>query len=185
LSLPGLPGSGLRLPITIVAAVCGRGGLASSGNRGSGDVRVRSQKDFWCGALFFAVGIAFLVVARDYRVGTAARMGPGFFPTLLGGLLAGLGLLLAVPAIVREGDAFPRLHWRPLLTILASIVVFALLLQPLGFVLAAVVLVVIGGFADPELRPVESIGLAVLLTTFSVGIFVLLLGLPLNLWPDL
>ena len=135
--------------------------------------------------VFFAIGIAFMVIARNYRLGTAARMGPGFFPTILGGLLAGFGLLLAVPAIVRDGDAFPRLHLRPLLAILAAIVVFALLLLPLGFVLAAVALVLIGGFADPELRPVESAGLALLLAAFSVGVFVVLLGLPLNLWPNL
>lgn len=148
-------------------------------------MRIRSQKDFWCGVVFFAIGVAFMVIAREYRLGTAARMGPGFFPTMLGGLLAGLGLLLAVPAIVRDGDTFPRLHLRPLLTILAGIVVFALLLQPLGFVLAAVVLIVVSGFADPELRLVESVGLALLLTAFSVGVFVVLLGLPLSLWPDL
>ena len=148
-------------------------------------MRIRSQKDFWCGVVFLALGIAFMVIAREYRVGTAARMGPGFFPSLLGGLLAGLGLLIAVPAIVRDGDTFPKLQLRPLLTILAGIVVFALLLQPLGFVLAAVVLVLITGFADPELRAVESVGLALVLTAFSVGVFVVLLGLPLNLWPDL
>jgi Tripartite tricarboxylate transporter TctB family len=148
-------------------------------------VKIRSQKDFWCGVVFFAIGIAFVLIARNYRLGTAARMGPGFFPIILGGLLAGLGALLAVPAIVRDGDAFPRLHLRPLLAILAAIVIFALLLQPLGFVLAAVVLIMIGGFADPELRRVESVGLALLLTAFSVGVFVLLLGMPLNLWPNL
>jgi len=148
-------------------------------------VRIRSEKDFWCGVVFFAIGIAFMVIAREYRFGTAARMGPGFFPAILGGLLAGLGLLIALPAIMRDGDAFPKLHLRPLLTILAGIVVFALLLQPLGFVLAAVVLILISGFADPDLRPVESVGLALLLTAFSVGVFVLLLDLPLNLWPDL
>ena len=71
-------------------------------------MRIRSQKDFWCGVLFFAIGIAFMVIARNYRLGTAARMGPGFFPTLLGGLLAGLGLLLAVPAIVRDGERVPQ-----------------------------------------------------------------------------
>jgi len=135
--------------------------------------------------VFFAIGIAFMVIAREYRFGTAARMGPGFFPALLGALLAGLGLLIALPAIVRDGDPFPKLQLRPLLTTLAGIVVFALVLQPLGFVLAAVVLVLISGLADPELRPVESIGLALLLTAFSVGVFVVLLGLPLNLWPDL
>jgi len=148
-------------------------------------VRIRSQKDFWCGVLFIAIGIAFMVVARNYRFGTAARMGPGFFPTLLGGVLAGLGLLLSLPALVHDGDPFPKLHLRPLLTILLGIVVFALLMQPLGFVLAAVILILICGFADPDLRFVESAGLALLITAFCVGVFVVLLGLPLTLWPDL
>jgi putative tricarboxylic transport membrane protein len=131
------------------------------------------------------VGIAFMVLAQRYRLGTPSRMGPGFFPTILGGILAALGLSLTIPALVRSGEPLPRLGLRPLLTILAAIIIFALLLQPLGFVLAALILVLISGFADPELRPAESVGLALLLTTFSVGIFVALLGLPLNLWPNL
>lgn len=112
-------------------------------------------------------------------------MGPGFFPTVLGGILAALGLSLTIPALFRSGAPLPGLGLRPLPTILVAIVVFALLLQPLGFVAAAVVLVLISGLADPELRPIESVGLALLLTAFSVGIFAMLLGLPLNLWPDL
>ena len=135
--------------------------------------------------VFVAIGIAFMVVARNYRFGTAARMGPGFFPTMLGGLLTGLGLLLSIPSLIQNGDAFPKLHLRPLLTILFGIIVFALLMQPLGFVFAAGVLILICGFADPDLRLIESAGLAVLLTAFCVVVFVLLLGLPLNLWPDL
>jgi len=126
-----------------------------------------------------------MVVAQRYRFGTPARMGPGFFPIMLGGILVALGLSLTVPALIRTGEPLSRVHLRPLLTILAAIVVFALLLQPLGFVLAATILVLISGLADPELRPVESVGLALLLTTFSVVIFVMMLGLPLNLWPDL
>lgn len=148
-------------------------------------MRIRSQKDFWCGVLFLAIGIALMLIARNYRFGTAARMGPGFFPAMLGGLLAVLGLTLSIPALARDGDAFPRLHLRPLLTILIGIVIFALVLQPLGFVLSAAILVLVCGLADPELRFVESAGLAVLLTAFCVGVFVALLGLPLNLWPDL
>ncbi|MCC6888403.1 MAG: tripartite tricarboxylate transporter TctB family protein [Hyphomicrobiales bacterium] len=148
-------------------------------------MRIKSQKDFWCGALFVALGVAFVMVARNYRLGTAARMGPGFFPTWLGAVLAGLGLMLAVPALWRHGERFERLPLRPLLTILTAIAVFALLLQPLGFVLAAVVMIVLCSFADPEQRLVETAGLAILLTAFSVAIFVGLLGLPLSLWPDL
>ncbi len=60
--------------------------------------------------IFVAIGIAFMVLAQEYRMGTAARMGPGYFPTLLGGLLAVLGLTLAVPALIRDGEAFPTLH---------------------------------------------------------------------------
>jgi putative tricarboxylic transport membrane protein len=148
-------------------------------------VKLRSPSDFWCGVLLIALGIAFMVVAQRYRFGTPARMGPGFFPTILGGILAALGLSLTIPALFRDGDPLPGLGLRPLLTILVAIVVFALLLQPLGFVAASVVLILISGLADPELRPIESIGLALLLTAFSVGIFAMLLGLPLNLWPDL
>jgi hypothetical protein len=148
-------------------------------------VRIRSPSDFWCGILFIAVGIAFVVLASGYRIGTPARMGPGFFPIVLGGILVALGLSLSIPALIRDGEPLPRLGLRPLLTVLVAIVVFALLLQPLGFVLSAVVLVLISGFADPELRRVESVGLALLLTAFSVAIFVVLLGLPFNLWPSL
>jgi putative tricarboxylic transport membrane protein len=146
-------------------------------------VKIKSAADFWCGMIFIAIGVAFMALASEYRMGTAARMGPGFFPTLLGGLLAVLGLTLSIPALVRAGEAFPRLHIRPTLTLLASIVVFAVLLEPLGFVLAALVLILIGGFADPDLRLVESAAVAVFLTGFSVVVFVILLGLPFELWP--
>ena len=148
-------------------------------------MRIRSQKDFWCGVIFVAIGIAFMALASEYRMGTAARMGPGLFPALLGGLLAALGLSLAIPALVRDGEPFPKLHLRPLVMMLVSIAIFALLLQPLGFVLAAIILIVIAGFSDPDLRFFESVALALFLTAFSVVVFVLLLGLPFNLWPDL
>jgi hypothetical protein len=131
------------------------------------------------------VGIAFVVLARNYRLGTPARMGPGFFPTILGGILAALGLTLAIPALLRDGDrlAFPRL--RPMVAILIAIIVFALLLAPLGFVLAAAALILIAGLAEPELRPLEHVGLTLFLIAFSVAIFVVALGLPMNLWPNL
>jgi hypothetical protein len=153
-----------------------------TGNRG---LRIRSQKDFWCGVIFLVIGVAVMVLAREYRFGTAARMGPGFFPTLLGGLLAALGLGIALPALLRDGEAFPRLHMRPMLMLLVSIVIFGLLLEPLGFILASIALLLVGGIADPDLKPLESLGLALLITAFSVVVFVLVLGLPLSLWPSL
>jgi hypothetical protein len=147
-------------------------------------LRIRSQSDFWCGLIFVAIGLTFLIMARNYRMGSAARMGPGFFPTWLGGLLALLGVTLTVPSFVTAGDGFPRLHLRPMLALLASIAVFAFALTPLGFVIALMLLVVVAGFADPELGPVRALGVGALLTAFSVGIFHYLLGLPLPLWPS-
>lgn len=148
-------------------------------------MRIRSQSDFWCGLLFAALGVAVVVLARDYRLGTAARMGPGYFPMLLGGLLVFLGLTLTVPALFKDGERIPRLHLRPLMMILISIAVFGVALEYLGFVIAVAALVLVGGLADPELKPVESAGVAAFLVLFAVGIFWGLLGMPINLWPDL
>jgi Tripartite tricarboxylate transporter TctB family len=148
-------------------------------------VKIQSHSDFWCGVIFIAIGVAFMVLAQEYRLGTAARMGPGYFPTLLGAVLAVIGLSLVVPALVRDGAPFPRLHLRPLLAILVGIAVFAVLFQPFGFVISLAALLAIASLADPELRPIEIAGLTVFLVTFTVLVFVLLLGLPFNLWPDL
>lgn len=148
-------------------------------------MRIRSPSDFWCGLLFIVVGIAFMVLAREYRFGTPARMGPGFFPTVLGGILAALGLSLVLPALVRDGPSLTRPALRPALAILIAIVVFALLLAPMGFVIASGALILIAALAEPDLRLLESVGLTLFLIAFSVVIFVLALGLPLNLWPNL
>ena len=126
-----------------------------------------------------------MALARNYRLGTPARMGPGFFPTILGGILAALGLSLTIPALVRNGEPLPRPGLRPMLAILVAIVVFALLLTPLGFVIASAALILIAGLAEPELRRLEHVGLTLFLIAFSVAIFVVMLGLPLNLWPNL
>lgn len=148
-------------------------------------LQIRSQRDFWCGLLFVAIGVAVLIAAGQHRLGTAARMGPAYFPTLLGGLLALLGLTLAIPALFKDGEKFPQLHLRPLMMILLSIAAFGLALEHLGFAIAVAALVIVGGLADPDLRPIETVGLAVFLVTFSIGIFVVLLGIPLPLWPSL
>jgi hypothetical protein len=147
-------------------------------------MHIRSPSDFWCGLLFIAVGVAFAVLAQEYRMGTAARMGPGYFPTLLGGLLALLGATLTVPAFVVDGEPLQRFHWRPLFFVLLGIAVFGVALAYLGFAAAVGCLVLVAGFADPDLRPLETVGAALFLVVFSILIFVVLLGLPIQLWPS-
>lgn len=147
-------------------------------------MRIRSPSDFWCGVLFIAIGVAVAILAQNYRIGTAARMGPGYFPTLLGLLMALLGASLAVPAFAVDGERVQRFHLRPLLFVLLAIAAFGVALPYLGFAAAVVVLVVVAGFADPDLRPLETAGVAAFLVVFSILIFVVLLGLPIQLWPD-
>ena len=152
---------------------------------GSFIVRIRSQMDFWCGVLFVAIGLTVVILAQDYRLGTAARMGPGYFPTLLGALLALLGLTLSLPALVKDGERLPAMRLRPLLMVLLGIAAFGLTLESLGFVVAVIALVVVSGLAEPDLKPLEVAGVTVFMVTFSTLIFVFLLSLPLPLWPAL
>ncbi len=152
---------------------------------GSLVLRIRSQMDFWCGVLFVAIGVTVVVLAQDYRLGTSARMGPGYFPTLLGGLMALLGLTLCLPALAVDGERLPQMRLRPLLMVLLGIAVFGMTLEHLGFVAAIVALVAVGGLADPDLKPLQIAAVAAFMVVFSTLIFVVLLGLPLRLWPNL
>jgi hypothetical protein len=147
-------------------------------------MHVRSPKDFWAGLIFVALGAAFVGLALQYRLGDLHRIGPGLFPTLIGSVLVGLGLIVAGRALVLEGPAIERVHFRPLLISLAAIVLFGLSLQWLGVVAAIALLVLVGAYASRDVRILQVLALAAFLIVFSVAIFVWLLGLPLPLWPS-
>jgi hypothetical protein len=147
-------------------------------------MHIRSPKDFWAGLIFVALGAGFVALALQYRLGDLHRIGPGLFPTLVGSLLVGLGLIVAGRALVLEGPAIERIQARPLLVSLAAIVLFGLALQWLGVVAAIAALVLVGAHASRDVRILQVLALAVFLVVFSVAIFVWLLGLPLPLWPS-
>ncbi len=147
-------------------------------------MRIRSPKDFWSGLIFIAIAAAFILLAQQYRLGTLDRMGPGLFPILVGGLLAMLGAAVAVRSLVLPGEPVPRFHLRPLAVSLLAIVLFGVALQRLGLIAAVAALVLVGAYAARDTRPLENIALAAVLILFSVGVFVWVLGLPLQLWPD-
>src|SRR5262249_54214266 len=144
--------------------------------------RIRAPKDFWSGLFFIAIAAAFIGLSRHYAMGDMHRMGPALFPTLVATLLAGLGLVIALRAFAIDGPPVPRFHARPILTSLAAIVLFGLVL-PAGLVAAIGALVIVGALASQESRPLETIGLVVVLAFFSAVVFVWLLGLPIVLWP--
>jgi putative tricarboxylic transport membrane protein len=147
-------------------------------------MRIRSPKDFWAGLIFVAIGLGFILLAQQYRLGDLHRMGPAMFPTLVGGLLAALGAVIALRSFVFDGEPVPRLYARPIGVTLLAIVLFGAALQWLGLVAAIAVLVLVGAYAARDVRPLENAALAVVMIVFSVAVFVFLLGLPLPLWPS-
>jgi Tripartite tricarboxylate transporter TctB family len=146
--------------------------------------KIGAPKDFWSGLLCVALAVAFIFQARGYQIGTASRMGPGYFPMLLAFVLAGVGAILIARSFILTGEPVPRLHLVPLAIIVVAILVFGALINWLGLVIAGALVAVIGARAGPEFRTVEALALAVVLVAFSVAVFVYGLGLPLKVWPS-
>jgi len=147
-------------------------------------VRIRNQTDFAAGLLAAGFGLfVALYAATSYRYGTALRMGPGYFPVWIGGLLALLGLVLAAASLHTDGPPLRRMQLRPLLLVLGGSVVFGYALKPLGLVAATVLLVLISAAGGREFRWREVLMLAAALAVFAALVFVTGLGLPFPLWP--
>jgi len=146
-------------------------------------MRIRSPKDFWAGLIFIAIGGGFVLLAQQYRLGDMHRMGPAMFPTLIGALLAALGLIIALRSFVLDGAPVPRFDARPIGISILAIVLFGIALQWLGLVAAIAALVLVGAYASREVRLLDNLALAAAMIVFSVAVFVWLLGLPLPLWP--
>jgi hypothetical protein len=148
-------------------------------------MRIKAPRDFWAGLMFIAFGLFFLIGAlMNYQMGTAVRMGPAYFPTVLGGLLAVLGAVVLVGSLTIEGPPVAQFHFRPLLFILGSSLAFAYLLKPLGLVLASAALIFISAYGGHEFKWKEVAILTVVLVVFSVLVFVKGLTLPFPICPS-
>jgi Archaeal/vacuolar-type H+-ATPase subunit I len=145
--------------------------------------KIPRPKDFYAGLLFVAFGVFAIIVARNYPLGTAARMGPGYFPRLLGILLIVLGAALSLAALRGRGPALPGWKWRPVSVVLLSVVAFGLVLTHAGLVLSTIGLIAVASTASREFRFKESLLSGVLLAALSVGVFVIGLKLQLPIWP--
>ncbi len=148
-------------------------------------MRIRKQTDFLSGLMFIVVGLSFSWVARGYSMGTAARMGPGYFPFWLGIVLAILGVVVALGSLSREGEGDRMARWdlKTLLWILGSVVLFGLVLRPLGMVLSVVLLVLVSSMASHEFSWKGAVLNAIALVVISVGAFVYGINLQMPVWP--
>jgi len=146
-------------------------------------VKIKAPKDLWAGLMFIAFGLGFVIVAQHYGLGTAVRVGPGYFPTVLGGILTLLGLIVLGQAFVVHGTGMPTFRLRPVIIVLVAICLFGVLVRSTGLVPATVTLVIVSAFASHEFNFKGALVLAALLTVFSVAVFYYGLGLPFKLWP--
>ncbi len=150
-------------------------------------MKVKSEKDFWSGLMFIAVGVAFAWGATAYSFGSSARPGPAYFPFGLGILMALLGSAILFKAMTFEvegGDKIGPWAWKPLIMITATVAIFGWTLPHIGMVLALPVLVVVAALAGDEFHWKDALINSAILTAGSWLIFVYGLNLTIPLWPS-
>ena len=158
-------------------------------------MRIKSQKDFLAGLMFTIVGIGFAIGASNYTIGEGARMGPGYFPLMLGILLAVLGLIITFQALVVEtvdGEKVGAIAWKPLVFIIGSNIVFGICLgglpklgiPSLGLIVGIYALTFIASLAGEEHKTKEVLVLATVLAIVSYLAFIVLLNLQFPVWPS-
>lgn len=150
---------------------------------------IKDQRDFWAGLMFMAFGGFFcLYSVYNYNIGTAFRMGPGYFPMLLGGFLFFLGFLITAKSVLfksseEDGGKFGKFDWYNFFVILGSVTIFAVLLRPAGLIPATAVMVFLSSFGNRPFRWIRTLLLCVFLSVAVWLIFVLGLDLTVPIWP--
>ena len=148
-------------------------------------LRIRAPRDFWAGLMFIGFGLFFMIWAvTHYQMGTAVRMGPAYFPAVLGGLLAFLGLLVLLESLAMEGPPVAAFSFRPLILISLACVVYGYIMKPAGLIVATAALVFISAFGGHEFKWREVAILFLVLITFSILVFVKGLTLPFPICPS-
>ena len=157
-------------------------------------MKLASQRDFLSGLMFATVGMAFAIEATGYEVGTSDRMGPGYFPLMLGVMLGLLGTAITVKSITMggpDGDPVGAIAWRPLLCVLGGNLAFGALLVGLpsmglpamGLIVAIYALVLVSGLGGQDFKVKEALILATVLAVGSYFAFVVALKLQFPVWP--
>jgi hypothetical protein len=140
---------------------------------------IRSTKDFWTGLIYIFFGSSAVLIASDYGIGTALKMGPAYFPTILGALLLLIGIISLVRSFIQPGSPIGGFTFKGLLLVIASTLVFGLIVRGAGLVIALPALVIISAYASVDFRWGPSLALAAGLTVFCILVFLKGLGVPL------
>ncbi|MGE5839876.1 MAG: tripartite tricarboxylate transporter TctB family protein [Deltaproteobacteria bacterium] len=139
----------------------------------------RNAKDFWTGLIYLFVGSGALIISRDYDMGTAVKMGPAYFPTLLSVLLMVIGIISVLRSFFKSGSPIGVVAWKGLVLIVASTLLFGMIVRGAGLLLALPVLVIVSASASARFSWKTSLAEAVGITVFCIVIFLKGLGVPL------
>jgi hypothetical protein len=139
----------------------------------------RNAKDFWTGLIYLFVGSGALIISRDYDMGTAVKMGPAYFPTLLSVLLMGIGVISVIRSFLRSGTPIGVVAWKGLLLIVASTLLFGVIVRGAGLLIALPLLVIVSALASTRFSWKTSLLEAAGITVFCIFIFLKGLGVPL------
>ena len=154
-------------------------------------LKIKNPQDFWCGILFIALGALAIHLSRDYEMGSALRMGPGYFPAWLGGIMMGFGVVIGglsfkmfkIQGDDNQGLGLGEWAFRPWLVLTATLALFALLMEAdFGFVPSLIVLIIGCALAHKDVHWRETILLSIVVTAGAVAIFSYGLGLPYPLF---
>jgi hypothetical protein len=140
---------------------------------------IRDPKDFWAGVIFLIFGLAAVFIGRDYSMGSAGRMGPAYFPSILGGVLTLIGSVSVVRSMIRSGGAVDKFAVREIILIVLAVLLFGLLVRGLGLAIAVILLVMVSGYASVKFKVGPFLAVALGLAVFAVLVFVKALGLPM------
>lgn len=145
-------------------------------------LRVRSPQDFGAAVVFMLIGLAGIYFGKDLTLGTSARMGPGYFPTIISSLIFLLGAFIGLRSLAVEGPPIGVLQFRPLILVIGSILVFGVLINRVGLAIAAITLTLVAGYARRNVNLKENLVLGAGLAIFTIVVFVYALGQPLPAW---
>jgi hypothetical protein len=143
---------------------------------------IRSSKDFWAGLIYAVFGAAAVLIARDYDMGSGLKMGPAYFPTALGYLLAFIGIISVGRSFISQGTPIGEIAFKGLFVIIGSVLLFGFLVRRTGLVVALPLLVILSAWASDRFGWRPTLILAAGVTLFCVFVFLRGLGVPLPLW---
>jgi hypothetical protein len=138
-----------------------------------------NARDFWTGLLYIFFGSSAILIARDYGMGTAIKMGPAYFPTILSGLLILIGVISVIRSFIVTGIPIGAFAFKGLVLVTGSVVAFGFVVRGLGLAIALPLLIIVSAYGSPRFRWRPTLLMAAGLTIFCVFVFLKGLGIPL------